>query len=209
MLVFFKQNLVLFSVPKTGTTAYSMALRRHADIVFGRRTKHLTVGKYHKKVAPFLQKTFGLEPDTVAVMREPVDHIRSWYKYRGRPKLSHTKHSTNNVSFDEYVLDVISDSPSPSASIGFQSKFLSMRGGKVPIHYLFAYENQPLIHEFLSDRFEKDLQIGEKNVSPDIPAPISPDVEAKLREARSEEFDLYQRIADAGGVLLDYLGRRR
>ncbi|WP_299351591.1 sulfotransferase family 2 domain-containing protein [uncultured Shimia sp.] len=204
MLVFFKQNLTFFSVPKTGTTAYSMAMKPHADIIFGRRVKHMTVGKYHSKFAPFLRRTFDLTPERFAVMRDPVDQLRSWYKYRSRRKITDSATSTRGVSFDEFVLDAISDTPTVSKAIGSQYRFLSIRDGSVPVHHLFAYEQQDLLKGFLADRFEEDLTFKDKNVSPDIPAPISPEVEAKLRAARQQEFDLYARIRDAGGVLRDY-----
>ena len=201
MLVFFKQNLTFFAVPKTGTTAYSQALRPHADIVFAKRVKHMTVGKYHSRFAPFLSKTFGLEPERFAVMRDPVDQLRSWYKYRSRNKLRDSDTSTDGLSFDAFVLDAISDSPKVSKGIGTQLRFLSVRDGSVPIDLLFAYEQQALLRGFLEERFETEIRFGPKNVSPDIPAPISPDVEAKLRAARPQEFALYARITQAGGLL--------
>jgi hypothetical protein len=37
MLVFFKPNLAFLSVPKTGSTAYALALRPKADIIFTKR----------------------------------------------------------------------------------------------------------------------------------------------------------------------------
>lgn len=201
MLVFFKQNLTFFAVPKTGTTAYSMALKTHADIVFAKRVKHMTVGKYDSRFAPFLSKTFGLQPERLAVMRDPVDQLRSWYKYRSRRKLRDSDTSTDGLSFDAFVLDAISDTPTVSKGIGSQLRFLSVRDGSVPIDLLFAYEEQAMLRDFLEDRFEAELLLKPKNVSPDIPAPISPEVEAQLRAARPQEFALYARITEAGGML--------
>ncbi len=204
MLVFFKPNLALFSVPKTGSTSYGLALRRHADITFAKSTKHMTVGKFHNKVAPFLNKNFRVTPERMAIMRDPVDHVRSWYKYRSRRKVRDSDQSTNNLSFDEFVLDVISEDPSLGARIGSQYNFLSLGDGTVPVQHLFAYEDQPQIQSFLQERLQTELTIGQKNVSPLIPAPISPEVEQKLRVARAAEFDLYGRIQEAGGVLRDF-----
>ncbi|SHJ35577.1 hypothetical protein SAMN05444000_107169 [Shimia gijangensis] len=201
MLVFVKQKLAFLSVPKTGSTAYETALRPQADIIFTKRYKHMTVGKFHNKTAPFLKKSLRLEPERIAVMRNPVDQIRSWYKFRSPERLGDDFRNTGQMSFDEFVLDVISDAPSPAACIGSQFGFLSIRDGSVPVHHLFAYEKQPLIRAFLAERFEEEIKLKPRNVSPHVYAPISPEVEQKLRIARAQEFDLYARIIDHDGVL--------
>ena len=201
MQVFLKANLAFISVPKTGSTAYEIAMRPHADIVFTKRLKHMTAGKFHNKFRPFLEDSFGRNPELMAVMRNPVDQIRSWYKYRSPERLGmDDRHSTGGMSFDDYVLEVISDDPAPCAGIGQQFNFLTVKG-VTPVDHLFAYENQPLIRGFIEDRLGITLSLKDKNVSPDIPAPISPEVEARLREARAEEFALYDAIIKAGGVL--------
>lgn len=201
MLVFVKQKLAFLSVPKTGSTSYETALRPHADIIFTKRYKHLTAGKFHNKLGPFLKKTMRLEPEVMAVMRDPVDQIRSWYKFRNPERMGDSTRSTGQMSFDEFVLDVIGDAPSETAMIGSQFGFLSIRDGTVPVHHLFAYERQPLIRGFLDDRFGQEITLKPRNISPDVDAPISPAVEQKLRAARPQEFDLYARIMDADGML--------
>ena len=201
MQVFFKANLAFISVPKTGSTAYEIAMRPHADIVFTKRLKHMTAGKFHNRFRPFLEETYNRQPELVAIMRNPIDQIRSWYKYRSPERLGmEDRHSTRGMSFDEYVLEVISDEPAPCAGIGTQYGFLTVRGD-TPVDHLFAYEHQPLIRGFLEERLGTALNLKEKNVSPDIPAPISPEVEARLRKARAKEFALYDRILDGNGVL--------
>jgi len=137
-------------------------------------------------------------------MRDPVDQIRSWYKFRNPERLGDDIRNTGQMSFDEYVLDVISDTPSEAAIIGSQFRFLSIRDGSVPVHHLFAYEQQGGIRGFLDDRFGEEIKIKPRNISPFVDAPISPDVEKKLRAARPQEFDLYARITDQGGVLRDF-----
>ena len=82
MLVFSEQNLVLFAVPKTGSTAMEVALKPWADIAFYKQRKHTPVGRYQRKVAPFLREAYSLTPETMAVIRAPLEHLRSWYRYR-------------------------------------------------------------------------------------------------------------------------------
>ncbi|MGJ8557019.1 MAG: hypothetical protein ACSHW6_08260, partial [Sulfitobacter geojensis] len=84
MLVFLRHKITFLATPKTGTTAVEMALKPRAEIVFSKNRKHITAVRYANKIAPFLEDTFGVRPASVAVMREPVDQIRSWYKYRSQ-----------------------------------------------------------------------------------------------------------------------------
>ncbi|MFY0617001.1 hypothetical protein [Shimia sp.] len=205
MLVFFKQNLAFLAVPKTGSTAYETTLRRKADVAFSKSVKHMTVGKYHAKLAPFLKKTYGVIPERMAVMRDPVDHARSWYRYRSPARMELTNPACHGgVSFDDYILDAISEAPSKPAGIGSQASFLSLGVGVVPLHHLFAYERQDLLQAFLSNRFEEDIKPRWKNVSPAVDAVLSPEVEAAFRAARPADFALYDRVMQADGILRDF-----
>lgn len=198
MQIYFKQNLAFLAVPKTGTTAYEMALRADADIVFAKRRKHMTAGQFQRRMMPFLDQFYSLQPERMAIMRDPIEQIRSWYRYRSDPK---RKHQVADCSFDDFVLAALQDPEPPFAAIGSQYGFLTMANGKQPIEHLFAYETQKIARSWLEERFEKRLKFPIKNVSPEAPTPLSPDVEAKLRKARAPEFALYDRILQAGGHL--------
>ena len=201
MLVFLDPGLAFLAVPKTGTTAVEMALKPRADVIFARGRKHTTAARYHNKIAPFLEDTFGTRPASVAVMREPVAQIRSWYRYRSGPRQKGGRHSTQGCSFDEFVLAVISAEPPPFAGIGSQYSFLTSGTGELLVSHLFAYEAQPAFLGFLTDRLGHEVELKQKNVSPPAEAPLSPDVEAALRTARAEEFALYDRLQAEGGYL--------
>jgi len=200
MLVCTAQNLAFIAVPKTGTTAIEMALRPRADIIFGKHRKHMTAQRFHRKIAPFLAEAFDLRPECMAIMRAPEEQIRSWYRYRTGERQKGTENSTFQMSFDEFVQDVISEGPPPHAGIGSQWKMLT-GGSKVLVHHLFCYESQPVMRTFLNDRFGESIEIGVKNVSPPAEAPLEPKTRAALRRARAEEYALYDRLCDAGGHL--------
>ncbi len=201
MLVLGSANLVFLAVPKTGTTAVEMALRPKADMALMRSRKHINAQRYRRKVAPFLKAAFGMQPETVAVMRDPVEQIRSWYRYRTRPDRQGEARSTHGLSFDAFVHAVISDDPPPFAGIGSQFNFLTNGKGQLIVDHLFAYENQRGFRGFLSERLGEQIRFKPKNVSPDIPAPLSPEMDAALRHARAAEFALFDRLSNAGGYL--------
>ena len=201
MLVFSEQKLTFLATPKTGTTAIEMALRPLAEISFSKRRKHINASRYHSKVAPFLHQTFGIETETVAVMRAPADQLRSWYKYRTRPELDGAPRSTANISFDEFVAAAAGDQPPDFARVGSQFDFLANAKGEVLVNHLFAYENLSDFLGFLKERLETTIHLKRKNVSPPIDAPLSAEMETVLRTARSDEFALYDRLMTAGGYL--------
>ncbi|MGA9253996.1 MAG: hypothetical protein WBV71_16280 [Roseobacter sp.] len=201
MLIFPESNLTYLAVPKTGSTAVEMALRPRAEIVFAKRRKHMNAQRYHSKVAPFLAKTFGIETETVAVMRDPVDQIRSWYKYRQRSEVAGQPRSTGALSFDDFVMAVTADEPPDFANIGSQHNFLTNRKGEVKVDHLFAYDNQPAFLDFLSRRLGVEVALKQKNVSPPIDAPLSDATLTVLKAARAQEFALYAQLTAAGGQL--------
>ncbi|HRO15129.1 MAG TPA: gamma-glutamyl kinase, partial [Paracoccus sp. (in: a-proteobacteria)] len=107
MLAFVRARLVLFSVPKTGTTALESALAGRAELILRSRPeiKHLNLRQYHAHVAPILRMIPGQRFETVAVIRDPVDWLGSWYRYRSRADLVGRPNSTAHVSFDRFVED--------------------------------------------------------------------------------------------------------
>lgn len=201
MLIFLSRELAFLATPKTGTTAVELALKSHAEIVFARSRKHLTALRYHMRVRPFIEETFSASPAPLAVMRNPVDQIRSWYRYRSQRRLDGNPLSTKGLSFENFVEEVISDTPPPRAQIGSQFKFLTSDDGALLVEHLFAYERQLAFRDFLSDRLGREVTLKPKNVSPDVPAPLSREVESRLRVARAPEFALYERLMNADGYL--------
>ncbi len=201
MLIFSAQKLAFVAVPKTGTTAIEMALKPRADIIFTKKRKHITAQRFHKKIAPFLEKEFGLTLERFAVMREPEEQIRSWYRYRAREAKQGSEFSTTGISFDQFVREVISEDAPPYAGIGSQHAMLTSYKGQVLVDHLFAHEAQPALMAFLAKRFGEEIALKPRNVSPQIEADLEPTTRAKLRTVRAAEFDLYARLSDAGGHL--------
>ncbi|MEM9899587.1 MAG: hypothetical protein AAF742_09445 [Pseudomonadota bacterium] len=201
MLIFTKKNLAYLAMPKTGTTAIERALRPHADIVFSRTGKHMPAARFRSHVAPFVKQTFGSEVETAAVMREPVDHLRSWYKYRKSPDLTGGERSTIGVDFDTFVLNAISDNPPAYADLGNQHTFLCATTDKVLVHHLFAYEHLHHLIDFFETRLKTSISLSPHNVSAPADANISDATLAKLKVARAKDFALYNSIVERDGYL--------
>ena len=206
MLVLSDANLVYLAVPKTGSTAIEAALKKHADVTFTKSRKHITARRYRGEIAPFLKRQFGLRHlETCAVMRDPIDQLRSWYKYRARDKAPDAAVSTKAMSFDEFVRATLASDPPPVARVGSQFRFLTNRRGHLIVHHLFRYETLGLFTDFLSARLQDVIQIPRKNVSPARAAYLCAETEAALRIARADDFALYAKLVENDGYVGDAL----
>lgn len=196
MLVFWDQKLVLFSVPKTGTTALEGALSVHADIVIRNppTLKHAPIYRYRRFLKPlFIQGGGAKEEDlrTVAAIRNPIDWLSSWYRYRSRDDLVGKPNSTRGHSFDEFVSEYLKGKPAPFANVGSQAKFLLTGDGALGVDHLFRYETGTL-QPWLEAQLSVNVDLNQRNVSPKAETKLSPETEAKLRRKFEADFTLWE-----------------
>ncbi len=196
MLVFWKEKLVLLSVPKTGTTAIEAALSDKASMIVSDppELKHAPVYRYNRFFRPMFEKACKAEMETFAMMREPISWLGSWYKYRQRPFLDGRPKSTAGVSFDDFVLAYMKGDKPPFANVGSQARFLEPRPNGTKVDHLFRYEDVNGWSSFLEDRFKQKLTFERLNVSSGSAPELSQKVAERFRRKMSEEFDLWNSI---------------
>ncbi|MGV6849995.1 MAG: gamma-glutamyl kinase [Marinibacterium sp.] len=196
MLVFYKARLVMLAIPKTGTTAYETALAPYADwVVSGPPDlKHAPLYRYDRFFRPIFEKVCGARMETLAVMRDPIDWLGSWYRYRRREDLRGQDQGTTGVSFDEFVKGYLKGKPPAFANVGRQGKFLTPRPGGEAVTHLFRYDDPASLHAFLHERLGISVHPERKNVSPQMALELSPGVERRLRQKLHEDFALFDRI---------------
>lgn len=194
MLVFWKENLVLMAVPKTGSTALEGALSPRASMVLRDppQLKHAPCYRYKRFLKPFFVQAGGQKPELMAIVRNPVDWLGSWYRYRTRADLTGHQNSTANVSFDDFVLEYCKGAPAPFANVGSQDKFLRINDGEIGVQHLFQYEQWDKVISYLEGRLDMTIALKQKNVSPKLDLQLSAGTEAKFREKRSEEFAVWE-----------------
>jgi len=197
MLVFYEERLVLLSVPKTGTTALHTALRDQADIVVSEppALKHAPFYRYCRFFRPMFEKACKVEMETVAVMREPVSWLGSWYRYRRRPFMKGNSNATHGISFDEFVQAYLRANQPGYANIGSQARFLEPHPDGTSVTHLFRYETPDSLLGFLGERLGGVPALKRENVSPEIALELTPETNAKLRRKYSADFALYNSIA--------------
>ena len=196
MLVFFKERLAFLSMPKTGTTAYQTALAPRADFVIINPPllKHAPVYRYNRFIRPMFLNVCDAEMELMAVMREPVSWLSSWYRYRQRPFMKDKPNNTHGITFDDFVLAYMKGKPPGFAEVGSQLKFLERQPNGTGITHLFAYEDQPRLQGFLEERLGLNLSLQRENISPEIEVALSPEVEERFRRKFAEDFALYDSI---------------
>lgn len=200
MLVFWKQRIVLLAVPKTGTTALEQALLPHASaaILDPPGQKHVSAQQYRNRLSNFFEQRGKRPMDLVAVMREPVDWLGSWYRYRSRPQLDGKPNSTAGLSFDAFVAAWLrSDRPS-YAEVGSQANFLSDDKRNLAVDRLFRHDRMGDLVAYMEDRLDSRLNISKANVSPKGPVALSPDMRARLMREAPAEFALWNALVAEG-----------
>ena len=103
--------------------------------------------------------------------------------------------NTFDVSFDDFVLAYMKGKRPGFAEVGNQLKFLERQPNGTGITHLFRYEDQPRLQGFLEDRLNVKLDLGLENVSPEIDAPLSADVEMRFKRKFAADFEMYESIA--------------
>lgn len=192
MLVFWQQKLALLATPKTGTTAIEAALESLAAVVIQRppQLKHTSVQKFHRFMGPYLETTAGAPFTVVAVMREPLDWLGSWYRYRQRDDMGNEKKSTVGISFEQFVQAYCTESPPDFAAVGSQARFLQPKQGR-GLDHLFRYEKIEELILFLEDRLGCEIILPRLNVSPLAEMELSQPTYDKLRSFAAKDFELY------------------
>ncbi|WP_224824691.1 gamma-glutamyl kinase [Cognatishimia sp. MH4019] len=198
MLVFWKEKLAFLATPKTGSTAYQEALRERADIVVSDPTtlKHTTIQRYNRFFRPMFRVAGADDIETLAVMREPIEWLGSWYRFRSRPFLDGNPNSTAEISFDEFALAYCQGNRPSFAAVGSQARFLTGAKGADSVDHLFRYNDQDVLIAFLKERLQVDFALDRRNVSPKKELSLEPKTERKLRRKLSSEYDLWESLSN-------------
>lgn len=114
--------------------------------------KHAPVFRYSRFLRPMYEKVCDTELELMALMREPVDWLGSWYRYRRRDDMAGHPNSTKDMSFDAFVQAYCAGEKPSYADVGDQAKFLRPHPSGCAVKHLFAYESQ---NEWLAFLHEK------------------------------------------------------
>ncbi|HHX91768.1 MAG TPA: sulfotransferase family protein [Paracoccus sp.] len=197
MLVFWKPRLVILATPKTGSTSIEVALESLAALTVTRppELKHTPAYRYQRFIRPYLRASAGGDFTTVALMREPVDWLGSWYRYRRRDEVSGPEKSTRGMAFADFVRGYMQNPRPAFAEVGGQAKFLSgMNGEALGVDRLFRYENIAALVSYLEEQLDFAIELPRENVSPVGETDLPEDLAAELRAYLAPEYTLYDAL---------------
>lgn len=197
MMVFQKERLIYLAVPKTGTSAIERALSGRATALFRDPPglKHTNARGFEKKFRAVFEQWGRDSFRTCAVIREPVDWLGSWYRYRQRPALAGHKNSTAEMTFDRFVEAYLSEKQPPFAKVGSQAKFVTDENGAILVSDMFQYERLDEFHEFLHAKLGTTIETKRINVSPKATLELDPGLTAQLRAIYHRDFEIHEALA--------------
>ncbi|MZQ88305.1 hypothetical protein GVY41_03255 [Frigidibacter albus] len=193
MLIFWKRHLVFLANTKTGSTSIEMALESLADVAVQRppALKHTTAARFSGLLAPFLGESAEGQPfETVALIREPLDWLGSWYRYRLREHLP----IGGDGSFAAFIAGYLDEPQEEFARVGSQAAFLTGADGQIAVDHLFRYEDIEQLLEFLEDRLDCAITLPHLNVSPRAPMDLPADLTRRLTERLAADYALYEAV---------------
>lgn len=195
MLIFWDQRLAFLATPKTGSTAIEVALEPLASVAMQRpeSLKHLNSGQYRNHLAPLLAAQAGEAFTTIALMRDPLGWLRSWYRFYLRDELDEYAQELRARGFEAFARDYIEDHPSLRA-VGTQSDFLTDLTGRPMVDRIFRYEQIEVFLHYLEDRLDCAITLPRVNVPPAVDVQLSQQTEADLRAAMNRDFLLYDSL---------------
>lgn len=213
MIFLYQARLVILSQPKTGTTALDNALGSRAAIAVNNppQLKHMQYRKFMKFVAPWIKAQTGLDrPDyeVVSVMREPVDWLGSWYRYRTRDALKEANdrkrrgNYTGHVSFEDFVSEVLKPKAERQsfAHLGSPCGVALKGNGGIGCDRIFPYEDLSGLYELIEERTRRPLDIAKMNVSPEGDMTLSDETRARLKAEWAFAFDLHSSLRRDGSL---------
>lgn len=213
MIFLYQARLAILSQPKTGTTALDNALGPRASIAVNNppQMKHMPYRKFVKFVVPWIKAQTGLgrlDYEVVSVMREPVDWLGSWYRYRTREDLKETSNSkrrgnyTGEVTFEEFVSETLKpkEERESFAQIGSPCGIALQQDGSVGCDLVFPYEDLSGLYELIEQRTKRPLELSMMNVSPVADMTLSDATHSRLREHWQFAFDLHGSLTRQGSI---------
>ncbi len=172
MQISLKHRFAFFCTPKCASNSIEAMLRPHIDIDLkgSPQVRHTSVRQYRRYLAPYLAGVApGVHIETVALIREPLSWLYSWYRFRARSELRSQKHvnSTAHVNFEEFISAYLADPQPEFARVGSQAEFLAgEEADGAGVDQLFAYEDLALLVDWLAGRIGAPLSLRAINVSP-------------------------------------------
>ncbi|MCC6305953.1 MAG: hypothetical protein IT545_12265 [Rhodobacteraceae bacterium] len=190
MLVFWDERLVFLATPKTASTAIEVALESLAALAVQRPAalKHVPARDVRRFLLPWLETAAGGPFTTVALIREPVAWLGSWFRFGQREDEAETAASTVGLSFEDFARAWLAGA---RPEVGSQAAFLAGAGGERGVDRLFRYEAIAGFVHFLEERLGCEILLPKLKVSPAVALDLAAATRERLAAALAADYRLY------------------
>lgn len=187
MLIFWEKRLIFLATPKAGSTAIEAALVSLANVAVQRpaELKHTDLATCRSHIAPWLHAATGDHFTTVALMREPLGWLQSWFRFRLRDDIDDPDHAMAGMGFADFAQAYMDD----QRGIGTQSDFLT--DGQNRVDRIFRYEQIEDFTHFLEERLDCAISLPRVNVPPTVDVSLEQTQEENLRRFMQRDVGLY------------------
>jgi hypothetical protein len=194
-----RHGFAFLSTTKSGSTALEQAFTPHAQVILRGppRLKHINASGFHKHVEPLLHDQ-GFPRDSyevVAIVREPLDWLLSWWRYRSRDALRRRRGAggkdvyAGDTSFEEWATAQIDND---MQGIGRMSRFVAVPDGARGVDRLWRYEHLDGAREWMSGRVGEEVSLRVVNASPKRPADVPDALRRRIETYFEPEYRLYE-----------------
>ncbi len=205
MIVAPLHGLVFLAQTKCASTAIQEVLQPFAVLATRRDPplKHVHYRDFAKFFEPLLDR-FGYPRrsyEVVALMREPIDWLHSWYRYRTRPELADPanprhEHYVGDLPFEGFAHHYM-EGGGGFADVGRQVEFLLDESGELGVDRLFRYEDLDLFLEYLEGKVGQLPGLPVVNQSPPLDLDLGPSVRSELEDFLRPEYELHKEASGA------------
>ena len=190
MLISERYNFVYLANPKTGSTSIEAAFEKYADFkaIAGPKTKHMSYRLFSRKFRYFTSL------DVVVCVRDPIDTLYSWYRYRQRSGIKKRENRIQGISFEEFLAHWGKKKPPPFANVSTGATFVLDTDGNLPDITYFRYEGRPTLHSYLAEKVGGDVPELHRNQSPEHEAVKLPGRDDLKIPKLDRSYEVYDRI---------------
>ncbi len=204
MLIGVRKRFVFVANSKTASTSIVGALGGHAEIMRGGtpQNKHIHMRDALREY-DFLFGQPDHAPDRFfrfGVMRDPIDWIQSWHRYRRGNKVE--RQLPEDMSFEDFWARKDWNIKRLNGQKNLQSDFFLDTNGQVLVDYIIPYQDIAPHFEKISTALGVKNPLPQRNVSriKRTDVKLAETLQAEMTEFYADDYALLDRIADINTV---------
>ena len=196
MLAFPVERLVFLCTPKSGSSSAEEVYGPYAGGVLGGhpRLTHVDLATYERGLASLLGDDQGML-ETVCLIRDPLEQLRSWYRYIRRPGRKGQDWFDRGWSFEDFVAYFLGSEK--RYRVKTQHEFIQDETGEIGVNRIFALERVDRFVAFMNERLALRVRLPVRNASKRTSTTISSGLETELRRRLAPDFELHGAVLKA------------